>query len=82
MHEKICLYSTPFSNVTSYLQMVDIAAKYQIQNIETINGWELAKPDLEFARKLRSYADTCRERSSLLETRSRADGTCRRAAGR
>lgn len=57
MHEKICLYSTPFFDVTSYLQLVDIAAKYQIQNIETINGWELAKPDLDFARKLRSYAD-------------------------
>ena len=32
--------------------------------------------------KLRSYADTCRERGPLLEARSRADGTCRRAAGR
>lgn len=57
MHEKICLYASPFSNITSYIQMVDVAAKYGIRNIETINGWELAKPDLDFARKLRSYAD-------------------------
>ena len=32
--------------------------------------------------KLRSFTDTCRGRGSLLETRHRADGTCRRIFGR
>ena len=37
--------------------MVDIAEKFGFQAIETINAFELSVPDLEFAKKLRQYAD-------------------------
>ena len=56
MNSKISLYSTPFSSVKSYFEMVDIAAEYGL-NLETINSFELKEPDLEFAKKLRKYAD-------------------------
>lgn len=56
MRSKISLYSKPFSNINSYYEMVDVAAEYGI-NLETINLMELSEPDLEFAKKLRKYAD-------------------------
>lgn len=56
MNSKISLYTTPFSSVKSYFEMVDIAAEYGL-NLETINSFELKEPDLEFAKKLRKYAD-------------------------
>ena len=56
MNSKITLYSPPFSSVKSYFEMVDIAAEYGL-NLETINLLELSEPDLEFAKKLRKYAD-------------------------
>ncbi len=59
MHEKIALYSTPLSlsNYNSYFDMIDAAVEFGIKNIETINSFELKKPDVEFAKKLREYAD-------------------------
>lgn len=56
MKSKISLYTPPFRGITSYCEMVDIAHKYGL-NLETINLFELAEPDLEFAKKLRRYAD-------------------------
>ena len=54
---KFCLYIPPLSSIGSYLEMVDYAAEHGIQQLETLNILELSTPDLEFARKLRAYAD-------------------------
>lgn len=56
MRNKICLYTPPYSDITSYFEMVDIAAKYGL-SLETISLLELSEPDIEFAKKLRRYAD-------------------------
>lgn len=57
MNKRIALYTPPFTTITSYMEMVDIAEKYGFQAIETINAFELSVPDIEFAKKLRQYAD-------------------------
>lgn len=57
MNERISLYTPPFEYIDSYIQMVDVAAEYGIKNLETINFFEFLTPDLEFAKKLRKYAD-------------------------
>ena len=57
MTNKISLYVPPFSHIKSYFEMVDVAAKYGIGNVETLNILDLEKPDMELARKLRAYAD-------------------------
>lgn len=59
MHEKIALYSPPLDmqKYTSYFELVDAAVEFGIKNIETINGHELKTPNLEFAERLREYAD-------------------------
>lgn len=53
-----CLYTPQLSTIHSYLEMVDYAADHGIRQLETLNIFELATPDLEFAKKLRSYADS------------------------
>lgn len=55
---KFCLYIPPLSSIGSYLEMVDYAADHGIHQLETLNILELSTPDLEFAKKLRAYADT------------------------
>lgn len=59
MHEKIALYSPPLDmeKYSSYFNLVDAAVEFGIKNIETINGHELKTPDIEFAKRLREYAD-------------------------
>ena len=57
LNKRLALYTPPFTTITSYMEMVDIAEKYGFQAIETINAFELSVPDLEFAKKLRQYAD-------------------------
>ena len=57
MNKRISLYTPPITTITSYMEMVDIAAQYGFQAIETINSFELSILDLEFAKKLRQYAD-------------------------
>lgn len=52
-----CLYGAPLSTVTSYYEMVDYAASHGIHQLETLNIFELSRPDLDFARKLKAYAD-------------------------
>lgn len=54
---KFCLYIPPLSSIGSYLEMVDYAVEHGIHQLETLNILELSTPDLEFARKLRAYAD-------------------------
>lgn len=56
MNSRISIYTPPFSKIKSYYEMVDIAEKYGL-NAETINLMELSEPDVEFAKKLKSYAD-------------------------
>ena len=54
---RFCLYMPPLSSITSYMEMVDLAAAYGIKQLETLNLLDLSTPDKEFARKLRAYAD-------------------------
>lgn len=54
---KFCLYIPPLSSIRSYMEMVDYAAAHGLAYLETLNILELSTPDLEFARKLRAYAD-------------------------
>ena len=56
MEKRISLYTPPFYGTNSYLEMVDICKKYNL-DLETINYFELTEPDFEFAKKLRKYAD-------------------------
>ncbi len=55
--DRIALYIPPFEGIGSYMEMVDIAAAYGIKHLETIHMFELSEPNLDFARKLRAYAD-------------------------
>ncbi len=57
MNERITLYTPPFEYINSYFQMVDVAVEYGIKNLETINIFELLTPNVEFAHRLRKYAD-------------------------
>ena len=57
-YQKFCLYIPPLSSISSYLEMVDYAADHGIAYLETLNILELSTPDLDFARKLRCYADS------------------------
>ena len=57
MHPKITLYARPRANMTSWLEMVDYCAEKGIQNLETLSVFELSSPDVEFAKKLKAYAD-------------------------
>lgn len=58
MGERISFYTPPFTNVTSFFEMVDLAHKYGIKNLETLNILDFSEPDLELAKKLREYADS------------------------
>ena len=51
------MYTPPLSSVSSYFQMVDLAAEYGITKLETINALELSKPDVAFAKELKAYAN-------------------------
>lgn len=52
-----CLYMPPLSSITSYMEMVDLAAAYGIRQLETLNILDLSTPDKAFAKELRAYAD-------------------------
>lgn len=54
---RACLYNVPLTGMTSYLQMVDVAVEFGLENIETLNVFELKEPNVEFAHELRRYAD-------------------------
>lgn len=53
---RFCLYSPPLSGISSYYEMVDLAAKHGLVYLETLNILELSTPDVDFAKKLRAYA--------------------------
>ncbi len=58
MHNRLSFYTPPYTNITSYFEMVDIAVKYGIKNLETLNILDFSEPDIELAKKLRQYADS------------------------
>ena len=57
MQERLSFYTPPYTNITSYFEMVDLACKYGIEYLETLNILDFSEPDLEVAKKLREYAD-------------------------
>lgn len=59
MQNRLAFYTPPFTNVNSYFEMVDLACKYGIKNLETLNILDFSEPNEEVAKKLREYAD-CR----------------------
>ena len=57
IRDKITIYAPPHPEIKSYIDMVDFAKEHGIKNLETLNIFEFEKPDVEFAHKLREYAD-------------------------
>ena len=57
MNDRICLYVSPLRRINSYYQFIDLAAERGIKYIETVNQYELARPDIEEAKKIKNYAD-------------------------
>ena len=58
MKKRICLYTTPHPGVTSYRQMIDLAAEYGVNAVEGFCLMEFAEPDVEAAKEIRAYADS------------------------
>lgn len=57
MNKRIAFYSTPFPNIHSYYDLIDLAADYGSEIIEGFNRWELKTPNPEAAKNLNAYAD-------------------------
>ena len=57
MKAKLCLYAVPFPWVTSYYEMIDIAADLGLPGVEGFNKFELSQPDLDAALDIRCYAE-------------------------
>ncbi len=57
MRERLAIYSPPYKGIKSYFEMVDIAIDHGLNKVEILNMMELSKPDIEFAKKLKAYAD-------------------------
>lgn len=55
---KICFYSPPFPRVKSYFDMIDMASSYGLNAVEGLSILDFATPDIEFAKKIREYADS------------------------
>ncbi len=58
MENQLSLYTPPFKNIKSYFEMVDLAEKYGIKNLETLNILDFSEPNIELAKELRKYADS------------------------
>lgn len=58
LNPKLSLYMPPLSKISSYFEMVDLAAEYGITQLEILNLLDMSTPDLERARQLRAYADS------------------------
>ena len=57
MNEKLCLYMPAFPGITSYYEMVDLAAEYGLKHVELLNFYELEEPNKAFAQRLKEYAE-------------------------
>lgn len=57
MKSRACLYASPVRGLKSYFDMIDVAVEFGLDNVETINSYELREPDVEFAKRLREHAD-------------------------
>lgn len=53
----LSLYTPPFSETTSYFDVIDIAKEYGLSHVETINAMEIGPADVEAAKRLREHAD-------------------------
>lgn len=51
MQNRLSFYTPPFTNITSYFEMVDLAHKYGIKNLETLNILDFSESNLELAKK-------------------------------
>ena len=51
-------YVKPFPSVSSYFDMIDLAAEYGHSVLEALSVMEFETPDFEKAQKLRDYADS------------------------
>lgn len=58
MNERVCLYVSPYKEITSYYEMIDLAAKNGIGFLEPVNQYELSNPDAHMAYKIKKYADS------------------------
>lgn len=57
MKSRACIYTSPVRGLKTYLDVVDVAVEFGLSYVETINSYELREPDVEFAKKMREYAD-------------------------
>ena len=53
---EFCLYMPPLSSITTYREMVDLAAEHGIRQLETLNILDLSTPNPDVARSLKAYA--------------------------
>lgn len=58
MFSRISFYSRPFPRVTSYKEMIDLAAEYGMTGLEGYCQYEFETPDLEIAKEMRAYAES------------------------
>lgn len=57
MKSRACIYTSPIPGLKTYLDVIDVAVEYGLENVETINSYELREPNVEFAKRMREYAD-------------------------
>lgn len=55
--QKLSFYDLPHKGITSYFDMIDLAAEYGVPGVEFMKYFELSTPDKEMAKKIREYAD-------------------------
>lgn len=58
MNNKISFYTPPYSGISNYCEMIDIAAEHGISSIEGFCIMDFAEPDKDAARRVREYADS------------------------
>lgn len=58
MNQKISFYTAPYPEITSYKQIIDLAAKKGLSAIEGFCNFEFSEPNPELAKEMRAYADS------------------------
>ena len=56
MSNRICLYSPPFSNISSYRDMIDCACDLGINAVECFSMFEFCEPDISMAEDIKKYS--------------------------
>ncbi len=57
MKSRACIYTSPIKGLKTYLDVIDVAVEFGLENVETINSYELREPNVEFAKQMHEYAD-------------------------